>query len=155
MIPFWHHRHIAELLRTRQLTEKQRAGFLIGGSALQFAVPHRGLFASGQSILAFTLVLTYLGITVWGLKGAFQTNQTGDGQAFIERVTVLGLPLGLQMWAQSLALYLIAWFVGPTVMQATGLRVLYLLVSVGIYVWFFLRLRRYMALVSDAGVAST
>ena len=154
----WRAKVLALDLRYGRVPERDKLGYLLIGLVIQGligSVSRLGTVPSLGEALGTLLVLV---ISVGGTVAVFRVNARGDGRQFLERFLCLAVPVGVQMYVGYAVLALLVYiFIGGYSVVAGGNTVAswvaWSLLYYGPLVWFYLALRRHVAVA--AGVPAS
>ena len=140
-------RKTREALQSGQMSQgDERRYWLYSGGIWLFYLYHMAWI--GMERNWFVLYDVAIAVTIlWiGMSETFKANGGDEGQEFVRRMALLGVPLGIVVLLASQALYWASWHLFPLVMQGGVFRkpemawqVLHFFLFNAIQVWFWWR----------------
>ena len=156
MMHWWNPRPLAAALHANSLSERQKYHYLLAAIVFRALVGSTAVFAAHAnlgSLLVATLALLF---SVIGISAAYRQNVAGDDRAFAERYLCLTVPILVQSYFAYLVLYY-GSIVVTRMARGGDLRAASVVIapyfgvaSLGVVVFYFLQLRRFIARASGA-----
>ncbi len=91
--------NLSEWEKTQYLLLPIVLGALVGGAFTSLLrQDFGGEVPAHQETIMFADGVIMAAISYWGISRAFRTNAKSDGQRFIERFTILSIPVAVKLW---------------------------------------------------------
>jgi len=100
---FWNTNMLSEDIKNEKLTESDWKQYYLAGSIiLSLSMYLVTLSPRPLSIPVLTEAICVVGIIIFGINITFNTNQKGNGDNYVARITALSLPIIIKLYLLSL-----------------------------------------------------